>query len=87
MDGRQPHLPHVPARRSSNARKEEGMPEQAPLMVITEGDDGSMQVIINETSPIVLWGIAKLIEKRADEVNLQQSMLARSRKPTLVVPK
>lgn len=61
------------------------MPEPVkPLILVSVDEKGSLNIQIDGFSPIMLWGIARMIERRGDEVDFQQKMLAESKKPRLV---
>jgi hypothetical protein len=48
--------------------------------------DGNLQIAIPSNDAMMLWGIAKMIEKRADEVHYQAMSMVASKKSKLAVP-
>jgi hypothetical protein len=62
------------------------MAEEVTIIVnIVMGPDGLI-VQIPSNDYMLLWGIAKLIEKRADEVHFQQMSMLAAKKSKLLVP-
>ena len=51
-----------------------------PSVTVTIDDAGSLHINCTGFNHIMLWGIAKEIEERANEVRLQAMMLAEGRK-------
>jgi hypothetical protein len=63
--------------------------DKVKLRVVVQilGDDnGALNFNVNTGSPIELWGIAKQLEKMADELAFAQQSKVRQSKPRLVVP-
>ena len=62
------------------------MAEEVTIIVsIVMGPDG-LVVQIPSNDYMLLWGIAKLIDKRADEVQFQQMSMMAAKKSKIVVP-
>lgn len=63
--------------------------DEVTILVVTI-KDGNLEIHINSQDAIQLWGLAKVIEKRADQIhNLGLAMAnaqANNKKPRLVVP-
>jgi hypothetical protein len=63
------------------------MAEEITIIQITM-KDGNLQIHINSQDAIQLWGLAKVIEKRADDIHrLGMAMAnAETKKPRIVLP-
>jgi hypothetical protein len=59
--------------------------EVTTIVKVAMGQDGLI-VQIPSNDYMLLWGIAKLIEKRADEVQFQTMSMAAAKKPKLFKP-
>jgi hypothetical protein len=46
--------------------------------------DGNLNIRINSMDAVQLWGLAKIIEKRADEIHFQGMMIANQKKPRII---
>jgi hypothetical protein len=64
------------------------MAEEVEALVIVQvvSIEGNLQINIPSNDAMLLWGIAKMIEKRADEVHFQAMSMIQSKKSKLVVP-
>ena len=62
------------------------MAEEVVIIHIAVGDKG-LEVHINSDDYMMLWGLARLIEKRADDVQMRAMSAVTSKKPRLVVLK
>lgn len=56
------------------------------LVQVANAEDGSLNFTIPCTSPLLLWGVAKTIEKHADMLHMQQTTMVERQKPKLMVP-
>ena len=63
---------------------EEVVPQVVVLVTITK--EGSLEIRINGTDALQLWGLAKIIEKRADELHFQGMAMANQKKPRILRP-
>jgi hypothetical protein len=56
-----------------------------PTILITVDESGSLNVHIEGFNPVMLWGLAKVLERRADEIQMQAEAAAIIRKPKLTI--
>ena len=60
--------------------------EVEPILIVQVASvEGNLQITIPSNDAMLLWGIAKMIEKRADEVHFQAMSMV-TKKSKLVVP-
>lgn len=63
------------------------MAAEVTIILITM-KDGNLEIHINSQDAVQLWGLAKIIEKRADDIHRMGMAIANggSKKPRLVLP-
>jgi len=55
-----------------------------PIVLFTPNEDGTLHVEIDGFPPIMLWGIARMIERHADQIDFQASVVTEQKKPRIV---
>jgi hypothetical protein len=60
--------------------------DERPTVLVTIDENANVVFHIAGFNPMQLWGIAKVIERHANEIDENAKLMAMSRKPKLVVP-